>query len=69
MTDEIKRTVPQSVFETKSALNAARLGHEDACKELEKTPSHMLDMGNPNHPLNDGIFGWDTEEFLDKQYK
>ena len=64
----IKRTVSQAVFESKEALQAARLGHKQACDELEKTPVHMLDPGNPNHPLNDGIFGYETKEFLKKQY-
>lgn len=64
----IKRTVNQSVFETKSALKAAMLGHEAACRELNNTPVRLLGTGNPNHPSNDGIFGYTTEEFLSKQY-
>ncbi len=65
----VKRTVAQSVFESKEALKAAKLGHDDAVRELNNTPVHMLDTGNPNHPMNDGIFGYETKEFLAKQYK
>ena len=64
----IKRTVPQAVFDTPSALKAARLGHEDACRELTATPVHLLDLGNPNHPINDCIFGYETKAFLARQY-
>ena len=65
----MKRTVSQSVFDNKDNLKASKLGHQDAVKELENTPVHMLDPANPNHPLNDGIFGYETKEFLNKQYK
>ena len=64
----IKRTVPQAVFDTPSALKAARLGHEGACRELAATHVHLLDSGNPNHPINDGIFGYETKAFLVRQY-
>lgn len=63
------RTVPQWIFETKDALKAARLGHEDACRELARTPADRLDIGNPNHPVNDGLFGHDRESFMAKQYR
>lgn len=46
-----------------------RKGHIDACDELNNTPVHLLDVGNPNHPVNDGIFGYETEDFIRKQYK
>jgi hypothetical protein len=64
-----KRTVHQAVFDSKIALQIAKLAHKHACEELEKTPRHMLDEGNPNHPMYDTIFGYDREEFMAKQYK
>lgn len=64
----IKRTVAQSVFTSKEALRVAKAGHIQACKELEATPVHMLDVGNPNHPVHDGLFGFETKAFLAKQY-
>lgn len=65
----MKRTVPQAVFESKEARRIAASGHKQACEELEKTPRHMLDEGNPNHPMYDRIFGYDRDEFLAKQYR
>ena len=59
----------QSHYETKAVLKASKQGHIQACKELANTPVHLLDVGNPNHPNNDGIFGYETKEFLAKQYK
>ena len=35
---------------------------------LATTPVHLLDPGNPNHPINDGIFGYETKAFLARQY-
>jgi hypothetical protein len=65
-----KRTVPQTVFDSKDARKAARDGHRQACAELERTPRHMLDEGNPNHPNYDAkLFGYDVAEFLAKQFK
>ena len=43
-------------------------GHKKAVDELNNTPPHMLDASNPNHPLNDGIFGYETQDFISKQY-
>jgi len=66
----MKRTVPQSVFDTPEAIRAARLGHAEACAELDKLPRHMLNEGNPNHPMYDAkLFGYDRAEFMAKQYK
>lgn len=45
-----------------------RSGHERAVEELNNTPVDKLDIGNPNHPRFDGIFGYETKEFLSKQY-
>ena len=68
MTQQPKRTVPQSVFESKDALRAAALGHKQACDALARMDVSELDVGNPNHPANDGIFGYATADFLAKQY-
>ncbi len=66
----MKRTVPQSVFDTPEAIRAAKLGHAEACAELDKLPRHMLNEGNPNHPMyDDKLFGYDRAEFMAKQYK
>lgn len=66
----MKRTVPQSIFESKEALKIARQAHIEACRELDNTPRHLLDEGNPNHPMYDNkLFGYGVEEFLKKQYK
>lgn len=66
----MKRTVPQSVFDSPDALRIARQGHLQACRELDRTPRHLLDIGNPNHPAHDlKLFGYDTTAFLAKQYR
>lgn len=65
-----KRTVPQAVFDSPQALKAAREGHLAACRELNNTPRHLLDEGNPNHPRYDlHLFGEHHETFLQRQYK
>lgn len=46
-----------------------RAGHLRACEELDRTPRHMLDEGNPNHPMYDRLFGYDREDFMAKQYR
>lgn len=69
MTEMEKRTVSQAVFDSKIALQIAALGHKQACEELDKMPRHMLDEGNPNHPMHDQLFGYDRDVFMAKQYK
>jgi hypothetical protein len=65
-----KRTVPQAVSDTPEALQAARRGHQQACRDLERTPRHRLDPGNPNHPDYDlKLFGHDAAALLAKQYR
>ena len=66
---QINVVVPQAVFESKSALMAAKEGHRLACKDLEAMNVNDLDIGNPNHPINDGIFGYERKAFLTKQYE
>lgn len=63
-----KRSVPQSVFDSKEAIRIAREANREAVEELNRTPVHLLGLGNPNHPIYDGIFGYETKEFLKKQY-
>lgn len=46
-----------------------RSAHLDAVNQLNNKPRHMLDEGNPNHPMYDQIFGYDRETFMAKQYK
>ena len=41
-----------------------------ATEELNNTPRHLLDPGNPNHPSHDlHLFGEHYETFLARQYK
>lgn len=64
-----KRAVPQAVFDSPEALRVAKRAHEMACRELNDTPRHLLDEGNPNHPRYDlHIFGEHHEAFLKRQY-
>lgn len=56
----MKRTVQQSVFESKDAIRAAKAGHKLACDELNATPRHLLNEGNPNHPMYDAIWRVNT---------
>lgn len=65
----MKRTVSQSVFDSKSARRIARIATDEATRELNNTPRHMLDEGNPNHPMYDRLFGYDRDVFMAKQYK
>ena len=58
-----------NVFNSPEALRVAREGHQLACDDLARTPRHMLDYGNPNHPSHEYIFGYDPIEFMAKQYK
>lgn len=37
-----KRTVPQSVFDSKEARRVQVAGHKQAVEELERTPRHLL---------------------------
>lgn len=66
-----KRSVPQAVFDSPGAAGkAAKLGHEAACAELDRTPRHLLGEGNPNHPRYDlHLFGEHHETFLKRQYE
>jgi hypothetical protein len=64
----IKRSVPQSVFDSKDALHIQRQATKEATDKLNQTPVDQLDVGNPNHPINSGLFGYGLTEFLNKQY-
>ncbi len=66
----MKRDIPQAVFDSKDARRIQSSGHHEACAELDRQPRHMLDDGNPNHPMyNNKIFGFDEREFIAKQYR
>lgn len=66
----MKRTIPQTVFDSPEARKAQRDGHRQACNELAAIPRHKLDKGNPNHPDYDvTLFGYAVPEFMAKQYK
>jgi len=65
-----KRTVPQAVFDSPQAIRVAKQGHREACEELARTPRHLLDEGNPNHPRYDlHLFGEHHETFMARQHK
>lgn len=65
-----KISVPQSVFDSPEALRIAKEGHRLACEELARTPRHLLDESNPNHPRYDlHLFGEPANQFLARQYK
>lgn len=40
------------VFDNPAAFRAAKKATRQATEELNATPRHMLDPGNPNHPSN-----------------
>lgn len=59
-----------TIYDSKDAKRVIAKGHADACRELDMTPRHKLDEGNPNHPsYDDKLFGYDVAEFMAKQYK
>ena len=64
-----KISVPQTVFDSKIALRIAREATKQATDQLNNTPRHLLDEGNPNHPMYDTIFGYERDVFMAKQYK
>lgn len=66
----LTRTVPQAVFDSPEARRAARAGHREACQQLDRTPRHLLDEGNPNHPRYDlQLFGQSATTFMARQYR
>lgn len=65
-----KRTVPQAVFDSPSARRICAAGHKQACDELDRMPRHLLDVGNPNHPMYDlHLFGEHVDIFMRRQYR
>lgn len=70
MNATLKRTVPQAVFDSAFARRAAREGHAAACAELARTPRHLLDESNPNHPRYDlHLFGEHHATFMARQHR
>ena len=59
------------VFDSPEANRIAKIATEQARRELDQTPRHLLDPGNPNHPDNFDVklFGYDQKSFMSKQYK
>ena len=59
-----------SIYDSKDAKRIIEAGTKQATDELNATPRHMLDPGNPNHPRYDlHLFGEHYESFLRRQYK
>ena len=66
----MKRTVPQSVFDSPEALRVAKQGHLEACRLYEAIPDRLRGEGDPNYPMyHNKILGYDEKEFMEKQYK
>lgn len=66
-----KRSVPQPVFESAEARRVQKLGHQQACTELEAkfAAGGPFDEGDPNHPMHQRkLFGYGESELLAKQY-
>ncbi len=62
--------IPQAIFDSPAALRIAHAATKEATDELNRTPRHLLDEGNPNHPMYDlHIFGEHVESFMRRQYK
>lgn len=57
-------------FDNPQAFKMARVAYLEVKRELDNTPRHLLNEGNPNHPMYDlHIFGYHVDEFMRKQYK
>jgi hypothetical protein len=63
------RTVPQSVFDSAEARKIQRQAVNESISDLGRKHPSQLDSGNPNHPIFDGIFGYDVSDFMAKQYR
>jgi hypothetical protein len=50
-----------SVFDSPAAIRVAKKATQEAKDELDATPRHLLDRGNPNHP--DNFNGLTTKQF------
>lgn len=66
-----KIDVPQHLFDAFGKSARGKQAFRDAKRDLDNTPRHLLDRGNPNHPDNfhTKLFGYEESEFLAKQYK
>lgn len=54
---------------TKEWKRMAKQAIQQSMDELDRMNPYDLDIGNPNHPANSGIFGYETGEFMKKQMK
>ena len=59
----------RTIFDSPEALRMASRAIKEATDELDQTPRHLQDKGNPNHPQYDTIFGYEREAFMARQYK
>lgn len=61
--------IPQSVFDSPQALAIAKAGHKQACADLARKHPSDLGEGNPNHPKYESLFGYERNDFMNKQYR
>ena len=54
---------------TQSWGRMARLAVKEAQDQIDKKRGLEKDIGDPNHPIYDGIFCYDREDFLKRQQK
>ncbi len=59
---------PHPIESTKEWKAMVAVAMRESREELARTPVHLLDTGNPNHPIHDGIFGYATADLLAKQF-
>ncbi len=67
----MKTTSPsQATFDAFIKSPQGRSAYKQACEELDATPRHLLDTGNPNHPQYDlHIFGIHHQKLMAMQHK
>lgn len=59
-----------SIYDDKEVKKMINRAIKDSEKELNNTPRHLLDVGNPNHPIYDlHLLGENYKDFLRRQYK
>lgn len=60
---------PLPIEQTAQWKRMAKQAVQQSMDELDAMNPYDLDIGNPNHPIHSGIFGYETKEFLRKQMR